>query len=100
MRASWKPEPSVIVTRVGMISSIFGITRLENSMRAGIDIAADDRAKDEAEEQVDAGPQPAADDVEEVERPRAVAGDRDDQADHDDGDDRQPPDRHDLHGRT
>jgi hypothetical protein len=38
LRASWKPEPSVIVTSVGMISSIFGITRLENSTRAGIDI--------------------------------------------------------------
>jgi len=37
-RASWKPAARVIVTTVGMIKSIFGMNRVENSIRAGIDI--------------------------------------------------------------
>ncbi len=34
-RASWNPAPSVIVTSVGMITSIFGMKRFVNSTRAG-----------------------------------------------------------------
>src|SRR5579875_1388233 len=36
-RASCQPDASVIVTSVGMISSIFGISRRESSMRAGME---------------------------------------------------------------
>lgn len=35
-RASWKPVLRVIVTNVGMITTIFGMNRAESSIRAGI----------------------------------------------------------------
>src|SRR5581483_9619344 len=57
------------------------------------------RPDDEADEEVDRGPEPAADDVAEHEPPACVARDRYDDADEDERDDRQPLDRDDLERR-
>ena len=56
-RASWNPAASVIVTSVGTISTIFGINRFVSSIRAGQRKAAHDRTEDEADEEVDPGPE-------------------------------------------
>ena len=72
------------------------MNRVENSMRAGIDMRPMIGPDDEADEQVDARPEPAADDVAEHEPPARVARDRDDHADEHETDDRQELDRHDL----
>ena len=74
--------------------------RVENSMRAGIDMPADDRAEDEPDEQVDAGPQATADHVEEGEPPQAVRLDRGDEPDERDGDERDARERHDRELRA
>ena len=79
-----------------MISSIFGMNRVENSIRAGIDIRPMIGPMTKPTNRSIAGPEPAADDVAEHETPARVARDRDDHADQHERDDRQALERDDL----
>ena len=94
-RASWKPAPSVIVTTVGMITSIFGMKRFVNSTRARDGHRAEDRADHEADEEVDRRPERTADHVVEGQRPGPVAGDRDHEPREHDRDERERAQRQD-----